>query len=93
MHRRRAVEGIDLLLTGFVLELSPPIFNALDDAAAVGRNLFSGCIGSFLRRHVGELHPVFYTVDSGLEEGLANPKDMVAQQSDGAISVVDSPLV
>jgi hypothetical protein len=73
--------------------MSPPIFNALDDAAAVGRNLFSGCIGSFFRRYVSELHPVFYPVDSGLGESLANPKDMMAQQSDGAISVIDSPLV
>src|SRR4030095_10764011 len=32
-------------------------------------------------------------VDRRLEEGIADPKDVVAQESNGAISVVDSPVV
>jgi hypothetical protein len=93
VHRRRAVECLDLLLTGFVLELAPPIFNSLDDAVAVGCYLCPGCIGSFFRWHVGELNPIFDAVDGGLEKSLADPKDMVAQQSNGAISVVDGAVV
>ena len=93
MHRWRAIEGLDFLLAGFVIESSPPILDPFDYTVAVGRDLFSGCVGSVLGRHVGELHPIFYAVDCRLEEGLADPKDVVAQESNGAISVVDGPVV
>ena len=46
-----------------------------------------------MRRHVGELHPILHAVDRRLEESLADPKDVVAQESNGAISVVDGPVV
>ena len=93
MHRRRAIKGFDLLLTGFVVESSPPIFDPLDHAAAVGGDLLYCCLGAVLRRHVGELHPVFHAVDRRLQEGLADPKYMVAQESNGTISVVDGPVI
>jgi hypothetical protein len=93
VHRRRAIEGLDRLLTGLVVELSPPLFDLLDHAVAVRRNLLSGCAGSVSRRDVGELHPIFDAVNGGFEEGLADAKDVVAQESNGAISVVDRALV
>ena len=93
MHRRRAVEGLDFLLAGFVIESSPPIVDPLDHAVAVGHDLVSRCVGSILRRHIGELHPIFYAIDRRLEKRLADPKNVVAQKSNGAISVVDGPVV
>ena len=93
MHRWRAIESFHFLLTGLVVELTPPVFDSLDHAVAVGRNLLSGCVGSVFGRHVGELHPIFYAVDRRLEKGLADTKDVVAQESNGAIAVVDRAIV
>jgi hypothetical protein len=93
VHRRRTIKSFHFLLAGLVIESSPPIFDPLDHAVAVGRNLLSGCVGAVLRRHVGELHPVFDAIDRCLEKGLADPKDVVAQEANGAIPVVDRPLV
>jgi len=39
------------------------------------------------------LHPIFYAVDRRLEKGLADTKDVVAQESNGAIAVVDRAIV
>jgi hypothetical protein len=89
VHRRRAVEGLDFLLAGLVVELSPPGLDSLDNAVAVTGDLFSGGAASVFGRDVGIVRPVFYVVYGRLEEGLADAKDMVAQEPNRAIAVVN----
>ena len=69
------------------------MFDPLDHAAPIGRDLISGCVGSVSRRHVGELHPIFYAVDRSLEKGLTDTKDVVAQKANGAIPIIDGAVV
>jgi hypothetical protein len=87
VHRRSAVEGLDFLLAGLVVELGPPVLDSLDNALAVLRNLRSRGAGSICGRHVGIVCPVFDAVDRSLEKSFANTKHVVAQKSDRAIAI------
>ena len=92
VHRRRAVECLDLLTAGFVVELCPPVLDALDNTIAVSRDFHAGHAASFRRRHVGIVRPVFHVIQRGLEESLSDTKDVMAEKPDRAVAIVDRAL-
>jgi hypothetical protein len=92
MHRRCAIEGLDLLLAGLVVEPYPPVLNPFDNPIAVLGDLDSSSAASIRWRYVGIVRPVFDAIDGGLKESLADTKNVVAQKTNRAISVVNGAL-
>jgi hypothetical protein len=92
MHRRCAIERLDLLLAGLVVEPGPPVLDSLDNPVAVLRDLRCRGAAFICGRYVGIVRPVFDAVDGGLKESLADAKNVVAQEPDRAITVVNRAL-
>ena len=93
MHWRHAVECLHLLLAGLVLETVPPVLDPFDHGIAVTHDLVCGRARSIIGRQVGLMHRVLYAVDRGFEEGLGDAKDMVAHETNRAITVIDHAVV
>src|ERR1044071_2835754 len=92
MRRLISVKRLDLLLARPVRERIPPSFEPCDDSFAVTGDLAAGQISPVLRRNIGELRPILYTIDRNFQERLADAKDVMRKKPNRAVTRLDRTL-